>query len=388
VALSLHQDEFKIINTLDGLDLADLLIQRNENPAQYQFFAPTLHLHMLPCLQPGTIVHIDNYAEKVEYFFEIVRPHVQVPFILMTSETDYRSPTTRSESLYTDDLLLKWYGQDMDLNAISERTRENATVVSKMTAFPLGLSKYHSQSPYLDRYLQLNNYTNPFVGDKKQRWIEWANSANAGGINEAEADDLLFVKFGIHQYAKHRQALFDTLCKNSSSTSSRLETYKKDPVSCQDRNTKVHETYVAASRHLFGVSPPGMGQDCYRTYELLLLGVIPIVRAKERGSIGLFEGLPVLEVPDMLTSNRTREDYVTIMKDYIQSPAFQNATFDGWERLFLKYWRRKLLKDSGREKDIIRDEQGREYYQAWKYTRNPYRQGSADSHMWLGRGHL
>jgi hypothetical protein len=56
------------------------------------------------------------------------------------------------------------------------------------------------------------------------------------------------------------------------------------------------------------------------------------------------------------------------MKEYIQSPAFQNATFDGWERLFLKYWRRKLLQDSGREKDIIRDEQGREYYQAWKYT--------------------
>jgi hypothetical protein len=57
------------------------------------------------------------------------------------------------------------------------------------------------------------------------------------------------------------------------------------------------------------------------------------------------------------------------MKDYIRSEAFQNTTFAaGWERLFLKYWRRQLLKDTGREKDILRDEQGREYYQAWKYT--------------------
>jgi hypothetical protein len=53
------------------------------------------------------------------------------------------------------------------------------------------------------------------------------------------------------------------------------------------------------------------------------LGVVPIVQAKD--------GLPVIEAPDLLSSNRTREDYVTIMKDCVQSPAFQNTNFDGWE---------------------------------------------------------
>jgi hypothetical protein len=363
VALSLHQDDLKIINTLDGLDLADILIQYFGNPPQYEFFAPSMRLDMLPCLQPGTIIHIDNYPILVNYFFETVRPHIQVPYMLITSETDIPSPALHAESLGTDDLLLKWYGQDMSLNRVPLHMRENATVVSKMTAFPLGLSKYHPQSPYLSRYLQLNNYTNPFVGDKKRRWIEWAD--NFAGGNDAEADDLLFVKFGI-EHAKHRQRVFDTLC-NSSSSSSHLAKYKKDPISCQVSKSNNHDTYMAASRHLFGVSPPGAGADCYRTYEFLLLGVIPIVPAKELGSMGLFEGLPVIEVPDLLTANRTREDYATIMKDYIQSPAFQDATFDGWERLFLNYWRRQLLKDTGREKDILRDEQGREYYQAWKY---------------------
>jgi hypothetical protein len=103
----------------------------------------------------------------------------------------------------------------------------------------------------------------------------------------------------------------------------------------------------------------------------LTLGVVPIVQAKERGSAGLFDGLPVIEAPDLLSSNRTREDYVTIMKDCIQSPAFQNTNFDGWERLFLKHWRRRLLKHAGRDKDIVRDEQGRECYQAWKHTVRP-----------------
>jgi hypothetical protein len=366
VALSLDQDEFRIINTLDGLDLADIVIQQYRNPAQYEFFASSLRLDMLPCLQPGTIVHIDNHRSLVDYFFNTVRPHVQIPYILMTSESDCNSPSKQPERLRTDDQLLKWYGQDVDLNIVDALTRKNATALSKLTAFPLGLPKYQPQSALFSRYLQLNNYTNPFVGDKKQRWIEWANSASSAGKNDAEADNLLFVKFRIGIKKKQRRAVFEALCNHSSS--SPLAKYKKDPVSCQDTLTKNHETYAAASRHLFGFSPPGAGQDCYRTYEFLMLGVIPIVQAKKRGSVGLFDGLPVIEVPDLLSSSRTREDYVTIMKDYIQSPAFQNTNFDGWERLFLKYWRRKLLKDTGREKDIVRDEQGREYYQAWKYT--------------------
>jgi hypothetical protein len=360
VALSLYLDDFKIINTLDGLDLADILIQKYQNPSKYELFAPSLKLDMLPCLQPGTIVHVDNHRDLVKYFFKAVRPQIQVPYILITSESDSYSPLRPAE-LGTDDLLLKWYGQDMDLNKVPAHVRENATAVSKMTAFPLGLSKYNFQNPYLSRYLQLNNYTNPFAGENKQRWIEWANNA---GDNDAETDYLVFVRFLLER--EHRRHIFDTLC-NSSTSSHLVPKYKKDPVSCQRNKSDIHQTYVAASRHLFGVSPPGAGVDCYRTYEFLLLGVIPIVPAKEHGSVGLFQGLPVIEVPDLLTSNRTREDYVTIMRDYIQSPAFQDATFDGWERLFLKYWRRRLLKDSGREKDILQDEHGREYYQAWKY---------------------
>jgi hypothetical protein len=370
VAISLDQDDLKIINTLDGLDLADVLIQQYHNPRQFKFFAPSLRLDMLPCLQPGTIIHIDNHRGLLNYFFKTVRPHIPVPYVLMTSESDSYSPSSHGKSLGTDNLLLKWYGQDMDLDRVPPHTRKDAAAVSKMTAFPLGLSKVHPQSPYLSRYLQLNNYTNPFAGEKKQRWIEWANNA---GKNDEEADDLVFVKFRV-QDKRFRRHIFDTLC-NSSSSSSHLAKYKEDPVSCQEKKSKNHETYMAASRHLFGVSPPGAGVDCYRTYELLLLGVIPIVPEKKLGSVGLFEGLPVMEVPDLLTSNRTREDLVTIMKDYIQSPAFQDASFDGWERLFLKYWRRKLLKDTGREKDILRDEHGREYYQAWKYTTTKEQQG-------------
>jgi hypothetical protein len=38
--------------------------------------------------------------------------------------------------------------------------------------------------------------------------------------------------------------------------------------------------------------------------------------------------------------------------------------------MFQKYRRRKFLQETDRTKDIVKEEHGREYYQAWKYTLN------------------
>jgi hypothetical protein len=109
VALLLDQDEFRITNTLDGLDLADVVIQRGFNPPQeHELFAPLLRLDMLPCLQPGTIVHVNDHRWLVNFCFDTVRPHVQVPCILMTSESDCCSPSKQSERLGADHQSLKW----------------------------------------------------------------------------------------------------------------------------------------------------------------------------------------------------------------------------------------------------------------------------------------
>ena len=118
------------------------------------------------------------------------------------------------------------------------------------------------------------------------------------------------------------------------------------------------------------MSPPGAGYDCYRTYELLLLGVIPIVENRPITS-ELFTDLPVIKMENMFDNTTTAKKYVDAVRNYIESEAFQNGTFTGWSRLFLEYWRRKVLKDAmGRDRAIIKDEEGKEYYQAWHYTPN------------------
>jgi len=49
------------------------------------------------------------------------------------------------------------------------------------------------------------------------------------------------------------------------------------------------------AEHQFIASPPGVGMDCHRTWEALLLGCVPIVERKPTLS-PMFKDLPVWEV--------------------------------------------------------------------------------------------
>jgi hypothetical protein len=367
VAISLAQDEKRIINTVDGLDLADVLLQHYRSPEHLEFFAPILTPNLLPCLQPGVIIHMDNHEKNYEYFFEHLRHNITVPYGLITSESDDNSPYAYGygERIGTDVLMLRWYGQSVFLPNVPAKKR-------KIVPFPIGLSKFHAQDWYLTRYLELRKYVNPFKGStQKQRWIDWAGSLDLGKTvdeKETELRDALFLKYSITPMSHPmRQQMFDQLCRKNSTYTPR------DNVSCQNTVITPHEIYAAASTYLFGLSPHGVGWDCYRTYELLLMGVIPIVLGREGGTHGMFQDLPVLELPlDWNFATTQPHDYLTLMQEYVNSPAFLDNEFDlGWERLFLPYWRRRIIHDLGRDKDIVKDEFGREFFKTWRYGPNP-----------------
>jgi hypothetical protein len=77
----------------------------------------------------------------------------------------------------------------------------------------------------------------------------------------------------------------------------------------------------------------------------------------------LFDDLPV-----DFDKNRTRGEYLKIMREYIASATFQGRDFEGgWKKLFLRYWRRRVLEAADR-KVIIDPTTGDEFYQGWKYT--------------------
>jgi len=377
VAISLSQGDRQIISTTDGPDLADVLVQHYKVDASLSYFATTLTPDLVPCLQPGVIIHIDNHGKDVRYFFDHLRKNISVPFVLITSRSDADSPEFPTYALQRDDQLIKWFGQSPELAHVSvatkgskrEREEELRRVRDKLVPFPLGLSYYHPQLVYLKRYLGLRNYSNPFrTREQKQRWIDWAESLSRRGTPLdalTEVRDVLFVKYGFNRLSDRvRETVFTILCNTEGNTYRPLEA-----LSCTKKQSSIHETYKAASRYLFGLSLPGAGWDCYRTYELLLLGVIPVILGRRHGTHGLFDGLPVVELPygeDYSTYGA--DDYLQLLQDYVTSKAFLESDFDGWNRLFFNYWRRRLLSDAGRDKQVMKDEHGAEYYVAWQYT--------------------
>ena len=59
---------------------------------------------------------------------------------------------------------------------------------------------------------------------------------------------------------------------------------------------KGRDLFHAKSRYMFDVSPPGHGFDCFRTWEALALGMIPIVLGGTNLDATLFAELPVVRV--------------------------------------------------------------------------------------------
>ena len=385
VAVSMAHEDKRIITTIDGLDLADVVLQHYESDHFFEFFAPTLTPELLPCLKPGVIIHLDNYKKICQYFFQVLRPNITVPYVIISSESDANSPYWTCKKYITNDkLLLKWYGQSLESKGDEE-------YYNKLVPFPLGLSKIHDQAKYLTKYLELRNYTNPFKGkEQKKHWTDWAKKLddreNTGEIIDAVAEvkAAFFVKFSVNEYShKMRQEMLNILCATNNT-----QIIQKDRVSCQTIKVEPHEIYEAASTYLFAASPPGAGWDCYRTWEMILLGVIPFVvgRKAQGGTHGLFDGLPVIEADNL--GSLVPSDYLRIMRDYATSPAFLENDFDdGWERLFLSYWRRRILLDVGRADDLVVDDKGRPHYKTWRYgPPNPQRVycGKAENCPFIG----
>jgi hypothetical protein len=248
----------------------------------------------------------------------------------------------------------------------TKKLERSSEFQKRFTAFPLGLSPMRPlQAIYLTNYLEQRDYINPFLD--KSRWIDSVELRDATTIM-----DTMFVKFGMNRFSKpNRQPAYDMACGsllmrgNNNSDDPTFQMTRKDNISCSgfSKKTEIHETYAAASKYLFALSPFGIGKDCYRHYELLFLGVIPVVQADSLFR-KVLRGFPYVEL--VKGWNYTQLELVQRMQRYVASDTFRNANFTGWERLFMRYHRRSFLDASGRSKDIVRDNEGNEYYQAWR----------------------
>jgi hypothetical protein len=88
--------------------------------------------------------------------------------------------------------------------------------------------------------------------------------------------------------------------------------------------------------HKFILSPPGNGIDCHRTWEVLYLGSIPIV--KKSICMDFFKDLPIIFV----------DDYRQITPEFLEKENIKNKD-KKLDMLSFNYWKKKIYRYAERE---------------------------------------
>jgi hypothetical protein len=228
-------------------------------------------------------------------------PKITEKFILLSGDSDIRVDasmlnTPQIQSILNHPKLHQWYAQNLDVNH------------EKIQPLPIGMD-YHTmyekpnfwgpgiQSPLSQEHdlLQLINSSKNFKNRKFLGYCNWSNSIN-------NSDRVLCI-----------ERIQKEICYFEKANIPRIETWKNQ------------------ANHMFVISPEGIGMDCHRTWEALLLGCVPVVK---KNNHNMFQNLPVWEVNDWSEFNSAN------ILEKIQY--FSREKFD-YSTLSLETWRQRFL---------------------------------------------
>jgi hypothetical protein len=264
----------------------------NKNPKSS---SSEIDADLLDNLKPGDSIYV--CYEALPNFVDNFLSRIFVYFILVTGDSDHDVTMYKRETdlILNHPHLMNWYVQN--------RTMEHP----KLQALPIGLD-FHTVwekpgtwglrpiSPVAQERLLLQNlYDSP---DQKLNgyYCNWLSNGMYGD----------------------RQECFD----------------KIDKESCFLENLPRARKFMLQrqAEFMFTVSPRGVGYDCHRTYETLVLGGVPIIKRNPLVDC-LFDDLPVLKVNDWSEVNKNN------MEMFVKH--FVNQNFD-FNSLFLQHWVAKI----------------------------------------------
>jgi len=269
------------------------------------------HIHLtkeiVPCLQPGTIILVKT--ENLEKFFRDMYPLLDQTFVLFTINGDRSSPKGYLEYISDDkgSLILHWYASNCDFAS------EDA---KKLSCVPIGFAHNNNQKDVIENVMaKIDGLTYLHGRPIFPRQIE------------DKRQGLALVAFTRNKKKAYRDRnkLHRHMCRND-----RL--WHKETVHC-GKVDSIEALYEISLKTKFMISPHGYGLDCYRTWEALFLGMIPVVKASTLDS--LYQGLPVLIVQQWsdVTPELLHHTWET----------FQHQRFD-FHRMYLSYWQFELSK--------------------------------------------
>lgn len=207
------------------------------------------------------------------------------------------------EEFINDPRLLCWYAQN--LNGFYEST--------KLNRIPIGIDYHTSQIHNNESYSSQEN----LLEKCKQTLPDLENRPNK-----------VYSNFHINNtsnrfkqiYGEDREDIYLRLKNNPNIY------FEKNKIPRKDFWLKMKD-------YSFSISPIGNGLDCHRTWELLILGVIPIVKTNVLDS--LFKDLPVVIVKDW--DEITSDNLIYWKKNILKNMSNYNL-----EKLYMSYWRHKI----------------------------------------------
>ncbi|KAJ3201433.1 hypothetical protein HDU82_008122, partial [Entophlyctis luteolus] len=217
----------------------------------------------------GSVIFVDVY--KINEFVKVVGPRIRAKFVLVSGDGDECIPdcfVAREDTIrfVGSPFLRHWYTMNCQGTEVAP---------DKITCMPIGVKQWDDQRASLQAAYEKG------IGPKNG--LEY----NAP-IPSDRNPDYVLVSFTISSNKEIRQPVYDLFCKEDSMhpVAKVSNCIFNEPI----KQSEFHLDYVSQSR--FVISPHGNGLDCYRTYEALLLGAIPVVTTSTLDPI--YAHLPVL----------------------------------------------------------------------------------------------
>jgi predicted O-methyltransferase YrrM len=239
-------------------------------------------------------------SKALEDFCNRLLPVIDFHFILISGDCDETMPydvftPIKFHQFINNKYLLHWFCQNMTITH------------SKITNMPIGMD-YHTMT-------------------KSTVWGAITTTINQEKILQSVKEESPKER-QIKCYANF-QFLMTT--RYGSDRQNAINQISADLVYYEQTHVPRLETWKKQCDYAFVISPHGGGFDCHRTWEALVLGCIPIVRASKIDI--LYEDLPVLIVKEW--SDVTKE----LLKTTVEQFKTKNFNLD---KLSLKYWTDKM----------------------------------------------
>jgi hypothetical protein len=241
--------------------------------------------------KPGDSVYV--CSEALPYFISKILPHLQVPIVLVTGDSDL---TMTDLSILDNPRIIRWFCQNCP-----------SPFNSKLLQLPIGLD-YHT-----------------IAENSGHKW-----TLPGEGTSPAEQEALLR-SLPFHERSSKIYVNFGWISRDRHDA---LNSIPKSLMTLDLMAKPRSAVWSAMTQHAFVLSPYGNGLDCHRTWEALVLGAIPIIKGHHFDA--MFEGLPVLIVDSWAAVTQN------LLQDTIDS--FRSRRFD-MHKLTLRYWQNLIRPD-------------------------------------------